>query len=104
MSNNDVLIGKFVSWPNSDEGEHYMANGRGDIVAVLDDSFLLIRTVAREDDDEPPRMFIISMKRHSLYFWDSLRDEETWYDWISEAGDDSPVISLASRKPRDHEH
>lgn len=97
QSRNAVLLGKIVSWPNEGDGEDSAPQfaGRGEIAALLDGPFLLVRHIPRGGDPEPPHMMILSMCDPGLKFYNTLAQEEAWYAWI--CNDPEPIATLVKR-------
>jgi len=95
QSRNNVLLNKIVSWPHRDgepdEGPPLFA-GRGEIVALLDGPFLLVRQLPRSGDPEPTCMLVLSVLAPGLKFYDTLADEEAWYAWICNGPE--PLVTL----------
>jgi hypothetical protein len=91
---NTALLGKFVSWPNIGDPDTYntfIGCGRGEVIAVLADAMLLIRKIPRKGDPEPSYMLSLPAALPNLHFFNTLKEEEKWYNWVMS---DSPSTVL----------
>jgi hypothetical protein len=81
---NNALLGKFISWPNigDPDDDTFVGCGRGEVIAVLADSMILVRKVPRKGDPEPSYMLSLPAAIPNLHFFDTLKEEEKWFNWV----------------------
>lgn len=96
MTINDVLVGKIVAWPNSDEMGRVA--GSGEVVAALESPFLLVRKRPSRDDPEPSYMLVMGVDEPDLAFFDTQDEHATWLASI--LGDPEPVGTRRKRNNR----
>jgi hypothetical protein len=93
MTVNDVLVGKIVTWPNSDEMGR--DTGQGEIVAALESPFLLVRKLPSRGDPEPSYMLVLGFDEPGLVFFDTRDEYDTWLTLILNEPD--PVTRRRTR-------
>lgn len=93
---NTPLIGKIISWPNLGDIEEdgFVGCGRGEIVAILAEPMILVKRVPRKGDPEPPYMLALPCTIPNLHFFDTLKEEEKWYNWIMSSDSPNNVLSI----------
>ena len=98
MTNNEVLIGKIVNWPNmgDETSGKFIGCGRGIVVAILDPNLVLIRRTPRRGDTEPSYMFALSVTVPNLHFFDTPREEAKWFAWVVN-DPKQPIVSLVAK-------
>jgi hypothetical protein len=96
MAINDVLVGKIVAWPNSDEMDRLA--GHGEIVAALESPFLLVRKRSSRGDPEPSYMLVLGVDEPELAFFDTQDEHDTWL--VSALNDPGPVATRARKRNR----
>ena len=94
MTVNDVLVGKIVAWPNSEEMGR--DTGHGEIVAALETPFLLVRM--RPSHDDPDHMLVLGFDEPDLAFFDTQDQHNTWLASI--LNDEAPVVTRRRKRPR----
>lgn len=89
------LVGTIIAWPTveGEDGDIHRFSGRGEIVAHVESIFLLVRTIARDGDAEPPFMFLMDMTETGLHFFANLQDEERWFDWVTSPSEEIDAIA-----------
>jgi len=93
---NDVLVGKIVAWPNSDEMDRLA--GHGEIVAALESPFLLVRKRPSHGDAEPSYMLVLGVDEPELVFFDTEDRHDAWL--ASMLNDVDPGLTRARRRNR----
>ena len=96
MAINDVLVGKIVAWPNSDETDRLA--GHGEIVAALESPFLLVRKRSSRGDPEPSYMLVLGIDEPELAFFDTQDEHDTWL--VSTLNDPNPVGDPRTGRPQ----
>jgi len=93
---NTPLLGKIISWPNIGDIEEdgFVPCGRGEVIAILADPMILIKRVPRKGDPEPPFMLTLPLTIPHIHFFDTLKEEEKWYNWIISGDGTNNVVSL----------
>lgn len=91
---NNLLVGKIVSWPNigDQEGGDFIACGRGEVIGLLESPFMLVKRLPRSGDPEPPYMLVLPMTLPNIHFFNTVREEQKWYAWVF--NDPEPVVKL----------
>lgn len=94
--NNEALIGKIISWPNIGEidDDDHIGCGRGEVVAILDSPFILVKRIPRKRDDEPPHMIVLPFNLRNMHIFNNLREEQKWFEWVFDTPE--PVVKLVS--------
>jgi len=64
MTINDILAGKIVAWPTSDE--MVRDAGHGEVVKALESPFLLVRQQPSPGNPEPPHMLVVGFDEPGL--------------------------------------
>jgi hypothetical protein len=67
--------------------------GRGRVDAMLDDRFMLVKTIPRGSDDEPIHQVVLNIGDPGLLFFDSIDEEQAWYAWMI-SDDPKRVVAL----------
>jgi hypothetical protein len=94
MTVNDVLVGKIIAWPNSEEMGR--DTGHGEIVAALESPFLLVRK--RPSRDDPGYMLALGFDEPGLVFFDTQDEHDTWLASI--LNDAAPVVTRRRSRPK----
>lgn len=88
----EILVGKIVSWPNMDVEHTAISAGRGKVIELLESPFMLVQTVPRNGDTEPPHMMVLPITMPGLHYYNNLAEERKWYAWV--CNDPEPVVKL----------
>jgi hypothetical protein len=96
MTINDVLVGKIVAWPNSDEMGR--DTGHGEVVTALDSPFLLVRKRSSPSDPEPNHMLVLGFDEPGLAFFDTQDEHDSWLASIMSDAD--LVVPRARKRTR----